>query len=126
MTTHTGSVRCAHDWDEPAVSEPVPPSLPGSWEELFHDSGASRFYVTAAALRRIVGECADRLHRTIGALYRPEDERRSHHYHTRLADQFDIVLHVDTTHPVTPLEAAPPMIERAVTHDLPETVRART
>jgi erythromycin esterase-like protein len=126
MTTHTGLVRCAHDWDEPAVSERVPPSLPGTWEALFHDAGLSRFYVTAAALRRSVGDRGDRLHRTIGVMYRPEAEQRSHHYHTRLADQFDIVLHVDTTHAVTPLEAAPPMIDRAVTHDLPEAMRART
>jgi len=126
MTTHTGLVRCAHDWDEPAVEGRVPPSLPGSWEALFHTAGLSRFYVTAAALNRSVGERAERLHRTIGVMYRPEAEQRSHHYHTRLADQFDIVLHVDTTHAVTPLEAPPPMIERAVTHDLPEPIRART
>jgi len=125
MTTHTGSIRCAHDWDEPVTSGRVLPSLPGSWEELFHHAGAPRFYVTAASLRNVVGAGADRLHRTIGVVYRPEDERRSHHYLTRLADQFDIVLHVDTTHAVTPLEAAPTMIERAVTHDLPETTRAR-
>jgi erythromycin esterase-like protein len=125
MTTHTGMVRCAHDWDEPAVSEHVPPSLPGSWEELFHDAGGARFYVTAAALRRTVGERADRLHRTIGVMYRPEDEPRSHHYHTRLAEQFDVVLHVDTTHAVTPLETEPPIMERAVTHDLPEPTRPR-
>jgi erythromycin esterase-like protein len=126
MTTHTGLIRCARDWDEPAASGRVPPSLPGSGEELFHHAGAPRFYVTAASLRNVVGARADRLHRTIGVVYRPEDERRSHHYLTRLADQFDIVLHVDTTHAVTPLEAAPPMIERAVTCDLPETTRART
>lgn len=121
MTTHTGSVRCARDWDEPALPEHVPPSLPGSWEELFHDVGAQRFYVTAASLRRIVGERVERPHRAIGVVYRPETGPRGHYYHTRLADQFDIVIHVDTTHAITPLKPAPPGMTRAATHDLPET-----
>jgi erythromycin esterase-like protein len=107
FTTDHGTVECAHDWDEPGIRERVRPSLPGSWEELFHGAGRPRFLVTATALREAVGSRAERLHRAIGVVYRPETERRSHYYHTRLAEQYDVVVHIDDTHAVHPLE--PPM-----------------
>src|SRR5205814_5880211 len=44
MTTHSGAVRCAHDWDGPSAPERVRPSLAGSWEALFHDAGLPRLY----------------------------------------------------------------------------------
>ena len=39
MTTHDGEVTAAHEWDEPAALRSVRPSLPGSYERLFHDVG---------------------------------------------------------------------------------------
>lgn len=108
MTTHTGSVRCAHDWDGMAVPERVRPSLAGSWEAVFHDAGLPRFYVTAAALARAVGDRAERLHRAIGVVYRPETERCSHYYEARLAEQYDVVIHVDVTHAVKLFDVTAP------------------
>ncbi len=108
MTTHRGVVECAHDWDEPGKRENVRPSLPGSWEELFHATGIPRFMVTSAALRRAVGESARRLHRAIGVVYRPESERRSHYYEAELADQYDVIIHIDETHAVRPLDRPMP------------------
>ena len=35
------------------------------------------------------------LHRAIGVIYRPETELVSHYTETRVADQFDVVLHID-------------------------------
>jgi erythromycin esterase-like protein len=120
MTTHTGAVRCAHDWDGPAVPARVRPSLAGSWEELFHDAGVPRFYVTAAALAGVVGPHAERLLRAIGVVYRPETERRSHYYRAQLAEQFDLVIHVDTTHAVKLFDVTTP-VEPLVDLELPET-----
>jgi len=37
-------------------------------------------------------------------VYKPETERASHYFRARLADQFDAVIHVDTTTALTPLE----------------------
>ncbi len=111
MTTHAGTVRCAVGWDEPAIVEAVRPGLPGSWESVLHDVGQPRFYLTASQLRAAVGEAAvepRRLHRAIGVIYRPETERRSHYYAAHLADQFDLVIHVDETHAVRPLAPVPP------------------
>ncbi|HEU4734021.1 MAG TPA: erythromycin esterase family protein [Kofleriaceae bacterium] len=109
MTTHTGAVCCAREWDGPWGPARVRPSLPGSWEELFHEAGIPRFYVTAAALGRLLGKDAERLHRAIGIIYRPENERRSHYYPARLAEQYDVVIHVDTTHAVRMFDVTTPV-----------------
>ena len=108
FTTHAGTVTAADDWDEPAQRKRVRPSLPGSYEALFHATGLDRFLLT---LRR--GEPATealrgaRLERAIGVIYRPDTERQSHYFHSRLSDQFDVVLHFDETRAVEPLEPTP-------------------
>lgn len=119
FTTHQGTVRCAHDWDEPPHRERVRESLPESWEELFHGTGVPRFLVTSGALGRVLGEEAERLHRAIGVVYRPDTERQSHYYYARLAEQYDVIVHVDETTAVEPLDR-----EEALTQpygDAPET-----
>lgn len=119
MTTHTGTVLAACNWDERGEVERVRASLPGSWEELFHETEVPRFYATSAQLRRAVGERCDRLQRAIGVVYRPETERLSHYLHARLAEEFDIVIHVDETRALEPLDVlAPPP---AAAPELPET-----
>ena len=54
------------------------------------------------SLRPLV--CARRLQRAIGVIYRPETERQSHYFHTRLADQFDALIHIDETSALEPLD----------------------
>jgi erythromycin esterase-like protein len=44
------------------------------------------------------------LERAIGVIYRPSTERQSHYFRARLADQFDVVIHIDGTRAVEPLE----------------------
>jgi erythromycin esterase-like protein len=120
FTTHEGSVIAASDWDEPAERKRVRPSLPASWEELFHEADIERFYVLGADLKRIVGEQVDRIQRAIGVVYLPHSERRSHYLHARLADELDLVIHIDSTtalHPIDPLDSP----EHTPEHELPET-----
>jgi len=105
FTTYAGSVIAASDWDEPAEREHVREALDGSWEALLHDVDEPRCYVTAAALRDALGNRERRLERGIGVIYRPDRERASHYYHARLAEQFDLVIHVDATRGVQPLDA---------------------
>jgi erythromycin esterase-like protein len=104
FTCHEGAVVAAHDWDEPAEKKRVRPSLPESWESLFHDAEASRFYLLGSDLKRAVGEGVERIQRAIGVIYRPETERRSHYFNARLADELDIVIHLDTTRALEPLD----------------------
>jgi erythromycin esterase-like protein len=44
------------------------------------------------------------LERAIGVIYRPETERASHYFYARLPDQFDGVIHFDTTRALEPLD----------------------
>ena len=103
FTTHTGSVTAASNWDEPSQRMAVRPSLAGSYERVFHDTGLPSFALDlrgpiAATLRPPL------LERAIGVVYRPETERQSHYFLASLPQQFDIVIHHDDTCAVEPLE----------------------
>jgi len=104
MTTHDGEVTAAHQWDEPAALRTVRPSLPGSYERLFHDVGLPCFVVPLAVPDVAAALAGPRLERAIGVLYRPETERASHYFAARLPRQFDLVVHVDRTRALEPLE----------------------
>jgi hypothetical protein len=51
-------------------------------------------------------------------IYRPDTERRRHHFHARLTDQFDAVLHIDETRAVEPLERTALWVERRAGGDV--------
>jgi erythromycin esterase-like protein len=98
LTTYAGTVTAASQWGGPAERKRVRRALPGSWEELFHEHELDRFWLEPREMR------GRRLERAIGVVYRPETERVSHYFHARLADQFDVVIHIDETHALEPLE----------------------
>jgi erythromycin esterase-like protein len=98
FSTHTGTVTAASDWGGPAERKRVRPALSGSWEELFHNLQAPDLLLGTGDLE------GRRLERAIGVVYSPETERISHYFHARLAGQFDLVLHIDATNAVEPLE----------------------
>jgi erythromycin esterase-like protein len=120
FTTFHGTVIAAHDWDEPPDRKIVRPALDGSWEQLFHDAVMPRFYMTSEDMQRVIGEGVERLERAIGVVYRPESERQSHYFSARLAEQFDLVIHVDATRGVEPIDPAD-VAETPTEADLPET-----
>jgi erythromycin esterase-like protein len=103
FTTHTGTVTAAREWDQPAERRRLIPSMPGSYERLFHDTDFERFVLATSATRDALAEA--RLERAIGVIYKPETERASHYFRARMADQFDAVIHIDTTSALTPLKA---------------------
>jgi erythromycin esterase-like protein len=105
LTTYTGTVAAASDWDGPAERKRVRPGLPGSYEALFHDVAVARFLLPLRDGGEVAHALAEpRLERAIGVIYRPDTERRSHYFHARLAHQFDAVVHLDATRAVEPLE----------------------
>jgi erythromycin esterase-like protein len=104
MTTHDGDVTASHEWDEPAALRTVRPSLPASYERLFHDTGLPAFLLPLRNPDVAAALSAPRLERAIGVIYRPETERASHYFEARLPAQFDLIVHVDRTHAVEPLE----------------------
>ena len=104
FTTHSGTVTAASNWDEPAQRMRVRPSLPGSYERLFHDVDVPRFALLLDEPELRAALQPSRLERAIGVIYRPESERVSHYFPAQLAEQFDAVLHIDETHALHPLE----------------------
>jgi erythromycin esterase-like protein len=104
MTTHDGEVTAAHEWEEPAALRTVRPSLSGSYERLFHDTGLDAFVLPLSTPELARALDGPRLERAIGVLYRPETERASHYFSARLPAQFDLVVHVDRTRALEPLE----------------------
>lgn len=117
FTTFTGTVTAASDWDGEAEIKRVRPALPGSWEELFHRVGEPEFLLdlrNPAIAQELSG---DRLERAIGVIYRPQTERASHYFFARLPEQFDAVIHIDTTRALEPLDRSATIS----TAELPET-----
>jgi len=105
QTTHTGTVTAASDWDQPAERKTVRPSMPGSYERLFHESGLDRFLLPLRYDIALAGALTDqRLERAIGVIYLPRTERISHYFAADIASQFDFVIHFDETTAVEPLE----------------------
>src|SRR5207253_8151490 len=45
LTTYSGSVTAASDWDGPAERKRVRPALAGSYEAMFHDFAAGNFFL---------------------------------------------------------------------------------
>jgi erythromycin esterase-like protein len=104
FTTHTGTVTAASSWDGPAERKEIVPSLPASYERLFHETGLPSFIAPLRTDEELSAALiSGRLERAIGVIYIPETERNSHYFHARLSDQFDYVIHIDETTAVEPL-----------------------
>ena len=109
FSTYRGWVTAASEWDDPPHRKRVREGLSGSWEELFHRTGVERFLIRLRdndELRQLIAS-PRRLQRAIGVIYRPETERQSHYFNTRLGDQFDAMIHIDQTHALEPLDRGP-------------------
>jgi erythromycin esterase-like protein len=105
LTTHHGTVTAAPDWGKPAERERLRPAREGSHEVLFHRAGFERLLLPCRDVDRIPERLRRaRLARAVGVVYRDDTEHGSWYASTRLAEQFDAVIHVDETHAVEPLE----------------------
>jgi erythromycin esterase-like protein len=105
LTTYAGTVMAASHWGGPAERIPLPPAPPESWEAHLHARGEPALLLDGGELE------GRRLERAVGVIFRPA------HFHARLGEQFDAVLHFDETTAVTPLPATG-VPDRV---DLPET-----
>jgi erythromycin esterase-like protein len=100
LSTYEGTVTAASDWGAPAERKRIRPALRGSWEAVFHELDVPAFLLSPAA----AGLREPRLQRAIGVIYRPETERLSHYFEARPAAQFDLLVHIDETRALEPLE----------------------
>jgi erythromycin esterase-like protein len=108
LTTYTGTVTAASEWDGPAERKRVRPALDESYEALFSQTGETNFLLMLREDRRLANVLREpRLERAIGVIYLPQTERQSHYFDARLSDQFDAVIHFDETRALEPLERYP-------------------
>ncbi|HZP12166.1 MAG TPA: erythromycin esterase family protein [Nevskiaceae bacterium] len=104
FSTYEGTVTAAHDWGEAAETMRVRPGLAGSYEALFHEAGMRGLLLNLRELAEHALLRGPRLQRAIGVIYRPHTERLSHYFEARLSQQFDAMIHIDTTRALHPLE----------------------
>ncbi len=103
--TSQGTVTAAGEWDGEAERKVVRPAIASSVEQLMHDAGPESFLLrtdTAGPATELLRR--PRLERAIGVIYRPSTERHSHYFHSRLADRYDAIIHIDHTTALQPLE----------------------
>ena len=110
FSTYQGTVTAASRWDGPAECKRVLPALPGSYEAILHQALPRNFVLPLTPDSRVAKALDERkLQRAIGVLYLPATERQSHYFFASLPQQFDAIIHMDTTSALTPLELrAPP------------------
>jgi erythromycin esterase-like protein len=99
FSTFSGHVSAAHDWGDEPEQRFVRPAPEGSYERLFHETGLGKFLLLTEGLPP-----SQLLQRAIGVIYRPETERMSHYFQSRLRDQFDAIIHIDQTEALRPLD----------------------
>ena len=118
FSTYSGTVTAARDWGEQAERRNVRPGLPGSYEELFHQVELPAFWLNLREQNRATNLLKKaRLQRAIGVIYAPATERWSHYFQSRLPEQFDVMIHLDETTAIQPLEKSGTW----VTGELPDT-----
>lgn len=106
MSTDRGQVAAADDWDGEMQIKDIRPSRPDSWERQLLMAGVSAALIDwrdpqRKALRRALS--LPLLERAIGVIYRPDSERSSHYFEAVLAEQFDAMIWMEQTQPVTAL-----------------------
>jgi erythromycin esterase-like protein len=118
FTTYAGTVTAASQWHAPEERKTVRPARPDSYEYVFHRMTVPQFFLPLRDHRpRLQGLPEHARERAIGVIYRPETELQSHYFVARLIEQFDAVIHYDTTRAVEPLERS----ERWERGEVPET-----
>ncbi|TAL27731.1 MAG: erythromycin esterase family protein [Alphaproteobacteria bacterium] len=105
FSTSRGAVTAASNWDEPAECKEIRAPIPGSYEDVFHSVSHKKFLLDMRENNSMVDLLSQpRLQRAIGVVYRPDTERQSHYFTSRLPQQFDFMLHFDSTQAVQPLD----------------------
>jgi erythromycin esterase-like protein len=104
FTTYEGTVMAADRWDGPQRVHTLRAARPDSYAGLFRAAGTGDALIllsTGSAAAQALGE--PRLKREVGVIYARATELQSHYLRTRLAQQFDAVIHLDRTRALTPL-----------------------
>lgn len=102
FTTFDGTVIAADAWDGPHRVHRLRPAVPDSYAGLFHAAGL-RDALLLLGKGSPVARALDtpRAKREVGVIYARDTEAQSHYTQSRLARQFDAVIHMDRTRSLT-------------------------
>jgi erythromycin esterase-like protein len=103
FTTYQGSVIAADRWGGPHRVHNLRPASADSYAGMFHKAGLTDALILLprdSAVARALE--SPRLKREIGVIYARDNELQSHYLQTRLAKQFDAVIHLDLTRALDP------------------------
>jgi erythromycin esterase-like protein len=103
FTTYRGTVIAASEWGARPGVENVRPAALESYEALFHRARIPKFWLDPKnpLVERL---SSPRLERAIGAVYVHQAELENHYFHAELPKQFDLVVHLDETEALHPIE----------------------
>ncbi|WP_419418876.1 erythromycin esterase family protein [Legionella sp. D16C41] len=105
FSTYVGFVTAASGWDKRPECKKIIPGLAGSYEALFHQLKYKDFILYLENNEQLeYFSHFPRLQRAIGVIYKPETERFSHYFFSRLPAQFDCLIHIDQTQAVQELK----------------------
>lgn len=104
FTTHEGTLVAADRWDGPHRVQRLRPARSDSYAGLFRAAGLVDALLLLPRGSTIAQSLSGpRPKREVGVIYAPDTELQSHYARSRLADQFDAVIHIDRSRAVTPL-----------------------
>lgn len=103
--TYHGTVTAATAWGGPPELKRVPPAAPGTYEDLFHQTGTPRLFLPLKSLRGqpVAGLLNRRQERAIGVVYNPAYEHYGNYFRANLVEQFDGYIFADRTSAVNPI-----------------------
>jgi len=107
FSTFAGRVTAASDWGGPMERKHVRPGRPDSYEAMLHAAKTPGYWLPTDELATEDTLSGRRLERAIGVIYRPETELQSHYFEADLVRQFDVMIHLDHTGALEPLERTP-------------------
>jgi erythromycin esterase len=101
FATYQGTTIASTQWEEEGYVLEVPPALNDSWENLFHQAGASDRYVIFDSdnTKKFMQL---RPQRAVGVVYNPLAEA-GNYVPTRLSQRYDALIYLDKTRALTPL-----------------------
>jgi erythromycin esterase-like protein len=113
---HRGSVIAGVEWGASMERMTVPPGEQGSWEDIMHRASEEDKLLILSEAPGSYEFSAERGHRAIGVVYRPELEQFGNYVPTSLNRRYDAFLSIDETHALHPLH-----IEPVELREMPET-----
>ncbi|RYU81095.1 erythromycin esterase family protein [Hymenobacter persicinus] len=102
--SYEGTVVAGRKWGAPLETMPVPPALPGSWEDRLHQQLPDQnALLLSAELRDQPALKQPLAHRAIGVVYRPEFEQFGNYVPSVLPERYDAFVFLDHTQALHPL-----------------------